>query len=78
MEQEGFRHRKSSYSTNVWHQEQLWGWKEGWSCDLTAVYDSVWYCSSTYNRGSQTFYDLVPLGHPVLSTRTTSSGTANL
>jgi len=29
-------------------------------------------------QGTQPFDDLVPLGHPVLSTRTTSSRTTNL
>jgi len=29
-------------------------------------------------RGSQTFYHLLPLGHPVLLTRTTSTRTTNL
>jgi len=37
------------------------------------------YACVSYKVGdSQPFYDLVPLGHPVLSTRTTSSRTTNL
>jgi len=34
--------------------------------------------TSFKTRDSQTFYDLVPLGHAMLSTRTTSSRTTNL
>jgi len=34
--------------------------------------------SYIYTRGSQPFQDLVPLGHLVFSTRTTSSRTTNL
>jgi len=40
--------------------------------------DSCVWLRLIYLKGSQTFYDLVPLGHLVLSTRTTSSRTANL
>jgi len=38
----------------------------------------IMFSLALYHKSSQPFYDLVPLGHPVLSKRTTSSRTANL
>jgi len=57
---------------NLPSQDQLWS-------AITRQQIELESCSNPLkSRGSQPFYDLVPLGHPVLWTRATSSRTTNL